>query len=103
MPTTRGNMERELEHPELVQPADVARFLAEWDTIQASFVDDPQGAVAHADRLVAELTSSLQAELARHRSELERQWAQGEAVSTERLRTVLQRYRTLVQRLCQHA
>lgn len=103
MQPATGNPHRDVDEPELVQPAEVARFLAEWERIQSSFVDDPQGAVAQADRLVADLTGALQAELARHRGELERQWAQGEAVSTERLRTVLQRYRSLVQRLCHRA
>lgn len=60
----RGAAERELaarqERMAEVQiselaPAQRERHAAEWDRVQAEFVDDPAGAVAEADRLVAQV------------------------------------------------
>ena len=36
-----------------LSPTERSRFLAEWDTIQARFVDHPRGAVTEADELVS--------------------------------------------------
>jgi len=38
-----------------LSPADAARFSEAWRSVQNRFVDDPRGAVAEADRQVAEL------------------------------------------------
>lgn len=40
-------------HP--LSPGDRSRFLSEWRLVQARFVDDPDGAVMEADRLVTEI------------------------------------------------
>ena len=38
-----------------LQPADASRFAQSWKALQTHFVDNPQGVVADADRLVREL------------------------------------------------
>lgn len=70
-----------------------------WGHIQAKFVDDPRKAVSEAHELVGELTQRIVDAFARERSELERQWSEGENVSTEDLRVSLQRYRAFFSRL----
>lgn len=80
--------------------ADVAgAFLARWDALQATFVDEPRRVVEQADSLVAEVMRQLAETFAQERASLERQWARGGNVSTEDLRIALQRYRSFFQRL----
>lgn len=67
--------------------------------MQAGFVDDPRQAVEHADGLVAEVIKTLAEAFATERSGLEKQWQQGEDVSTEGLRVALRRYRSFFDRL----
>ena len=76
-----------------------AQLRARWAEIQAGFVDEPRGAVEKADGLVAEAISKLAEGFARTRSELDRQWKQGDEVSTEDLRLSLQHYRSFFARL----
>jgi hypothetical protein len=38
-----------------LSPAERTRFLSEWDTLQARFIDHPAGAVAEADELVGQV------------------------------------------------
>ena len=76
-----------------------AQLRTRWDEIQAGFVDEPRGAVEKADGLVAEAISKLAEGFARTRSELDRQWKQGDEVSTEDLRLSLQHYRSFFARL----
>jgi len=71
----------------------------EWNRIQTGFVDEPRRAVEEADRLVASAMKRLAEVFAEERSNLERQWDQGENVSTEDLRVALQRYRSFFHRL----
>jgi len=70
-----------------------------WDSIQASFVDEPRRAVEQADELVAKAMKRLAEMFAEERSDLERQWDRGDDVSTEDLRLALQRYRAFFGRL----
>jgi hypothetical protein len=72
---------------------------AEWNSIQTGFVDEPRRAVEEADRLVASAMKRLAEVFAEERANLERQWDQGENVSTEDLRVALQRYRLFFHRL----
>jgi hypothetical protein len=74
-------------------------FQGRWESIQTTFVDDPQDAVEKADALVAELMQRLADGFARERERLEGQWSRGEDVSTEDLRVALQRYRSFFRRL----
>lgn len=82
----------------LVPEDDAMDFRARWEATQQGFVDEPQSAVADADRLVGEVLQRLSATFEEQYHELERQWADGEP-STEDLRTALQRYRTFFERL----
>ena len=70
-----------------------------WETIQASFVDEPRHAVEEADALVADLMQRLAESFADERQALEGQWDRGDEVSTEDLRVALQRYRSFFDRL----
>jgi hypothetical protein len=70
-----------------------------WQDVQAQFVDDPRNTVEQADALVAELLDELAREFSNARSGLERQWSEGEDVSTEDLRLTLRRYRSFFERL----
>jgi hypothetical protein len=75
------------------------RFRRRWESLQASFVDQPQEAVAQADDLVGDLMQQLTSSFGDKRSELEAQWEQGDEVSTEELRVALMRYRSFFNRL----
>ena len=81
-------------------PSDQAqRLRSRWETVQASFVDEPRRAVEQADSLVAEVIKSLAETFATERSNLEQQWGRGDDISTEDLRVALQRYRSFFDRL----
>jgi hypothetical protein len=74
-------------------------FRARWSGIQADFVDEPIRSVQQADDLVADVMKKLTDTFAVERAKLEEQWARQDAVSTENLRIVLQRYRSFFDRL----
>jgi hypothetical protein len=71
----------------------------EWRAIQESFDQDPKGAVAQADRLVAAAMRNLSNSFAADRGALERQWEAGGEVSGEALERALQRYSAFFHRL----
>ena len=83
----------------LLAADDTEAFRARWTDVQQGFVDAPRQAVAQADGLVAELMQHLAKTFADERGKLERQWDQGDDVSTEDLRTAFQRYRLFFERL----
>jgi hypothetical protein len=70
-----------------------------WTEIQTEFVDQPQRSVERANALVADLTERLVTNFRDEQARLEAQWDQGDEVSTEDLRVVLQRYRSFFSRL----
>jgi len=70
-----------------------------WETIQIGFVDEPRRAVEDADSLVAQAMKRVAEVFAEERAQLERQWSQGQDVSTEDLRVALKRYRSFFDRL----
>lgn len=72
---------------------------ARWDSVQASFVDDPKECVQKADGLVSDVVDQLTSSFSHARSRLEEQWARGEQASTEDLRIALKRYREFFDRL----
>jgi len=81
-------------------PDEEARQLrAKWDSVQASFVDEPRRAVEEADTLVATAMKRLAEQFAGERDNLEGQWDKGGDVSTEDLRIAMQRYRSFFGRL----
>ena len=75
------------------------RFTEQWQEIQAGFVDRPQEAVEKADALVEDLMQRITRSFATERKRLEKQWAEGDEVSTEDLRVTLTRYRSFFERL----
>jgi hypothetical protein len=83
----------------LFEEEDAGSYLARWESVQATFVDDPRAAVEHADGLVAEVVRHLAKSFAAERENLETQWASGGNASTEDLRMALQRYRAFFNRL----
>jgi hypothetical protein len=74
-------------------------FRRRWDTIQASFVDDPRKAVQEADALVAETMQRLADTFAQERARLEQRFDRDSNVSTEDLRVTLRHYRSFFTRL----
>jgi hypothetical protein len=59
----------------------------QWESIQASFVDDPRKAVERAEALIDRCVHELSA------------WSHRENISTEDLRVALKRYRVMFDRL----
>ena len=76
-----------------------ARLRSDWDSIQASFVDEPRRAVEDADRLVATAIKRLAEIFADEKARLEGQWDRGGEASTEDLRQALRRYRSFFGRV----
>jgi hypothetical protein len=74
---------------------------ARWESIQTSFVDEPQESVEKADALVKDVIKRLTRTFEETRDSLETQLAETDDVSTEDLRIGLQRYRSFFERLLQ--
>jgi hypothetical protein len=83
----------------LFSESEMGAFRSRWSNIQTAFVDEPRGTVEDADKLVAAVMQRLAEGFANERSGLEKQWDQGDNVSTEDLRVALQRYRSFFDRL----
>ena len=83
----------------LLNPEEAEQFRAHWNEIQGSFVDEPRSAVDQADALVGEVIEKITLLFASERSALENEWKQGNEVSTEDLRKILQHYRAFFNRL----
>ena len=83
----------------LFSETDVNDLRGRWSNVQSDFVDEPRRAVEQADKLVAAVMQRLAEGFATERSNLEKQWARGDNVSTEDLRLALQRYRSFFDRL----
>lgn len=79
--------------------AEAAGYRTQWDAIQTGFVDEPRKAVQEADALVALVMKRLSEVFTNERSSLERQWGEGDEISTEDLRVALRRYRSFFERL----
>jgi hypothetical protein len=83
----------------LFAESEMGEFRSRWSSIQTAFVDEPRRTVEDADKLVASVMQRLAEGFATERSGLEKQWDQGDNVSTEDLRVALQRYRSFFDRL----
>jgi hypothetical protein len=83
----------------LFSESEMGDFRSQWSKIQTGFVDEPRRTVEGADKLVAAVMQRLAEGFANERSGLEKQWDQGDKVSTEDLRIALQRYRSFFDRL----
>jgi hypothetical protein len=92
--------ERQTNRPlPLFSESETGEFRSRWSAVQTAFVDEPRRTVQDADKLVASVMQRLAEGFANERSGLERQWDQGDNVSTEDLRVALQRYRSFFDRL----
>jgi hypothetical protein len=92
-------MTKEREHLEpLLASEESEKFRGRWETIQGTFVDEPQRSVEEADALVTQLMKRLTQTFQDERQSLESQLDSDE-VSTEDLRVGLQRYRSFFERL----
>jgi hypothetical protein len=87
------------ETPPLFTESEMGEFRSRWSNVQTGFVDEPRRTVEEADKLVASVMQRLAEGFANERSGLEKQWDQGDDVSTEDLRVALQRYRSFFDRL----
>lgn len=76
----------------------VRDFRSQWTALQTGFVDEPRHAVKKADELVARVMKDMATTFSDERSKLERQWEEGDKVSTEDLRLALRRYRSFFDR-----
>jgi hypothetical protein len=83
----------------LFSESEMGEFRSRWSNIQTGFVDEPRRTVEDADKLVASVMQRLAEGFANERSGLEKQWDQGDNISTEDLRVALQRYRSFFDRL----
>ena len=79
--------------------AEASGYRTQWDAIQTGFVDEPRWAVQEADALVALVMERLSEVFTNERTSLERQWGEGDEISTEDLRVALRRYRSFFERL----
>lgn len=95
-----GEQDRgESQSDSLLDSKEADEYRSRWESIQATFVDEPRASVQQADGLVAEVIRRLTEGFAEQRSELESRWERGDEVSTEDLRVSLQHYRAFFQRL----
>jgi hypothetical protein len=83
----------------LIPEKEVEQLRQQWTTVQSRFVDEPRKSVEEADHLVAAAIKQIEDGFTAGRSNLEKQWTQGEQVSTEDLRICLQHYRQFFDRL----
>lgn len=83
----------------LLAEREASDLRSEWDTIMASFIDDPRTAVEDADKLVSEAIQRVSQVLTEQRSTLAQKWINSKEASTEDLRQSLQYYRALFSRL----
>jgi hypothetical protein len=83
----------------LFRSEDLNQLRERWNSIQATFVDEPRSSVEQADVLVAEVMERIVGMFSEKRSLLDEQWANQEDASTEDLRVALQRYRSFFNRL----
>ena len=79
--------------------ADTDQLRERWESVQSSFVDEPQQAVEQADALVTEVIKRLTRTFQETHDSLEAQLGEADDVSTEDLRVGLQRYRSFFERL----
>jgi hypothetical protein len=83
----------------LFEEESAKKFRSRWLVIQSKFVDDPHDSVKQADDLVADIIKSVTMSFADRRIALEKQWNNGENISTEDMRQALKRYRSFFERL----
>lgn len=87
------------ERESLISTAQMEDLRSRWTVIQAGFVDEPRKAVQEADALISAAIQQIGESFRGQKSQIEKVVGQGSETSTEDLRMMLQRYRTLFDRL----
>jgi len=82
-----------------LNPADAEYLRTRWNNIQGKFVDEPGSAVIQADALITEVIEKITQPFTDEHAALKSQWRDGNDVSTEDLRQILQHYRSFFNRL----
>ena len=80
-------------------PAEAEYLRTRWNNIQGKFVDEPGSAVIQADALITEVIEKITQPFTDEQTALKSQWRDGDNVSTEDLRQILQHYRSFFNRL----
>ena len=93
------NAANEVDFSPLFKDHEAEKFRADWLKIQSYFIDNPSDSIRAADELVASVIENITTTFASNRTSLENQWKRGDKASTEQLRIVLKRYRSLFNRL----
>lgn len=99
VPDESYNASHEADFAPLFKDHEAEKFRADWLKIQSYFIDNPSDSIRAADELVASVIENITTTFANNRSSLENQWKRGDEASTEQLRIVLKRYRSLFNRL----
>ncbi|ONI87604.1 hypothetical protein ALI144C_09495 [Actinosynnema sp. ALI-1.44] len=76
----------------LFEETEAERYRVQWRELQAGFVDEPRATVREAQTLVNHMVESLTTQLENQRQQLH---SGADTDDTERLRVVMQRYRSL--------
>jgi hypothetical protein len=80
-------------------PTEAEYLRTRWNNIQGKFVDEPGSAVIQADALITEVIEKITQPFVDEHAALKSQWRDGNDVSTEDLRQILQHYRSFFNRL----
>lgn len=80
-------------------PVEAENLRTRWNDIQGKFVDEPGSAVIQADALISEVIEKITRPFTDEHNTLKSQWRDGDDVSTEDLRQILQHYRSFFNRL----
>ena len=83
----------------LFSPEETTQLRTRWESVQASFVDEPRRAVEEADGLVRQVMDRLTDGFSHQRERLEQEWDNRDESSTEDLRVALRHYRSFFDRL----
>jgi hypothetical protein len=78
----------------LFEDEETERFRAQWQEVQARFVDEPQSAVREADSLLSSMMDELKSHIDSQKQSLDGEWDR-DTKDTEELRVAMQRYRSL--------
>jgi hypothetical protein len=94
-----NNTEKTVDRGSLYDEHEATDLRTRWQSIQGSFVDDPQQSVEQADELVATAIQRLAEIFAQEKSRLQGLWHSGSEPSTEDMRQALRRYRSFFDRI----
>lgn len=93
----RRRAEQERRRVEQERQQQVDELQHRWLVTQAQILDDPRDAVREAGLLIGDALQFLTTTLASHRDRIEGSWKNDSELSTDELRDIMRRYRTLFQ------